>query len=228
MILDTQATYPLLLEAGVVLQQHPEPQRALVLDKGNLYELTALHMAVCGGRAEAAAALLEVCWVAIDTPSRLSFKHACRAARSVSAQRASLRCSAPHACTGGVGLLQPSCVCPVPSHLKAPPRLPVCCCCLKLVLPVPCTLPFPAIAGWRFTCAQQQVPSPDWPPGPASQDDPSACSSACPQPAMRPGAADGTRAAAWWDSRQHHERPAPAVGWAEAVALAAGALHAAA
>lgn len=66
MILDTPATYPLLLEAGVTHapasagEQQQEQGTASLLDRGNLYELTALHMAVCMGCAEAVQVLLEV------------------------------------------------------------------------------------------------------------------------------------------------------------------------
>jgi len=75
-VLHTPATYPLLLETGVAnapgVDQQQQQQQQLVpavqqeqggtslLDKGNMYGLTALHVAVCMGRAEAAGVLLEV------------------------------------------------------------------------------------------------------------------------------------------------------------------------
>jgi hypothetical protein len=87
-VLDTPAaTYPLLLETGVAsvpgIQQQDQPQQpavqqqlpavqqqqqqqqqqqagASLLDSGNMYGLTALHVAVCMGRGEAADVLLQV------------------------------------------------------------------------------------------------------------------------------------------------------------------------
>jgi hypothetical protein len=82
-VLDTPAaTYPLLLETGVAsvpgIQQQDQPQQpavqqqlpavqqqqqqagASLLDNRNMYGLTALHVAVCMGRGEAADVLLQV------------------------------------------------------------------------------------------------------------------------------------------------------------------------
>jgi hypothetical protein len=77
-ILETPATYPLLLEAdgahAPAASDHPQQQQqpgvqhlvqqerraTTLLSKGNLYGLTALHMAVCKSHAEAVQVLLEV------------------------------------------------------------------------------------------------------------------------------------------------------------------------